>query len=195
MSRPVKRSCLSPDPNDLRYDTSSETQRNINASHSKRQRQHSTTAPLRSLSGQQDMFLWKTSSFSDQQSSFIESSCRIAGNYKIDWDLELHVDVPNLPGPYLGPGHFVVPDTQLAAILDPNFGHAESRTGQSRSEMRIESSSLSGFLTFDQGISNYLPSQELENIKLYHSIPSLWSHGSDGAVNSLISDGEQRYTT
>jgi hypothetical protein len=61
--------------------------------------------------------------------------------------------------------------------------------------MRFESSSLSGFLTFDQGISNYLTSQELENIELYHDIPSLWSHGSDDAANSLTLDGEQRYTT
>jgi hypothetical protein len=80
-------------------------------------------------------------------------------------------------------------------MLDPNFGHAESRTDQSTSEMRNESSCLSGFLTFDQGISNYLPSQELENIELYHSIPRLGSHGSDGVDNSLILDGKQRYTT
>jgi hypothetical protein len=101
---------MSPDPKDLQYDTSTETQRNINASHLKRQRQHSTTALSGSPGGRQDIFFWNTSSFCDRLSAFIEPNCRIAGNYSIDWDLELHTDIPNPPGSYIGSGHFVVPD-------------------------------------------------------------------------------------
>jgi hypothetical protein len=199
MSRPVKRGFPPQDLNSLEYYTSNEAQCNINASYAKRQRQHSINAVSNDISVQQDTFLWNTSGSSDPQPGFTEIRERdygITWHDNIDRNFGLEARIPDLPLSFITPSPSGIPNPQLLAMLDPNFGYAEASANQSAFQMRIDAGiDFFDFFTLDQVGPNGLWPQDLGNIDLLNSHPPLWSDGPDVAGNPLTLNSKQGYRT
>lgn len=189
MSRPVKRSFLSPNPNDSPYDTYIEAQCKPNESISKRQRQYSSSDLSILSRGQHGAWFSNISGFGDQQSSCVNPNCTIPGNDNISWDLGLHTDIPNLPLSSVGSDHSITPGAQFSATSGPNFAPANFGTSRLGFQMRNESSQPPNCSFPDSGVPNSLQPQTTESFDSNDSPLFLWNRNSNHAEGFLKLDG------